>query len=133
MRIFADASLLVYLNVPMPEEQTRLVDSFWRSLLTEHELFTNLLVLDEVVYVSKRRYNVEERETLEFIDRAVLPHLELLPIGVDLYQFFKLYVVEFGLRPSDALHAATIRRYGLDAIASEDRDFDRARIKRIWL
>jgi predicted nucleic acid-binding protein len=42
-------------------------------------------------------------------------------------------VAEFGLRPSDALHAATIRKYGLDAIASEDRDFDEAGIKRIWL
>ena len=133
MRVFADASLFVYLNVPMPDEHARLVDSFWRSLLTEHEVFTNLLVLDEVVYVSRRKYGVEEKETLEFVDQAILPHVELLPIGADLYQLFKLYVVEFGLRPSDALHAATIRRYGLDAIASEDRDFDRAGIKRIWL
>jgi hypothetical protein len=31
-------------------------------------------------------------ETLEFIDRAVLPHVEPLPVGADLYQFFKLYV-----------------------------------------
>ncbi|MCC6024387.1 MAG: type II toxin-antitoxin system VapC family toxin [Thaumarchaeota archaeon] len=98
----------------------------------EHEVFTNLLVL-EVVYVSRRKYGVDEKETLEFVDRAILPHVELLPIGADLYQFFKFYVVEFGLRPSDALHAATIRKYGLDAIASEDRDFDEAGIKRIWL
>jgi predicted nucleic acid-binding protein len=89
--------------------------------------------LDEVVYVSRRKYGVDEKETLEFVDRAILPHVELLPIGADLYQFFKLYVVEFGLRPSNALHAATIRKYGLDAIASEDRDFDEAGIKRIWL
>jgi len=34
MRVFADASLFVYLNVPMPEEQARLVDLLWRSLLT---------------------------------------------------------------------------------------------------
>ena len=27
MRVFADASLFVYLNVPMPDEQARLVDS----------------------------------------------------------------------------------------------------------
>ena len=99
----------------------------------EHEVFTNLLVLDEVVYVSRRKYGVDEKETLEFVDQAILPHVELLPIGADLYQFFKLYVVEFGLRPSNALHAATIRKYGLDAIASEDRDFDEAGIKRIWL
>jgi predicted nucleic acid-binding protein len=42
-------------------------------------------------------------------------------------------VVKFGLKPSDALHAATIKRRRLDAIASEDRGFDKAGIKRIWL
>ena len=54
-------------------------------------------------------------------------------MGAELYPFFKLYVANFGLKPSDALHAATIKRYRLDAIASEDRDFDRTGIKRIWL
>jgi len=37
--------------------------------LSEHEVFTNLLVLDEVIYVSKRRYDVKQEDTLEFIDR----------------------------------------------------------------
>jgi hypothetical protein len=32
MRVFADASLFVHLNVPMPDEQAQLVDSLWRSL-----------------------------------------------------------------------------------------------------
>jgi len=69
MKVFADASLFIYLNVPMREEQAQLVDSFWKNLLSEHEVFTNLLVLDEVVYVSKRRYDVKQEDTLEFIDR----------------------------------------------------------------
>jgi predicted nucleic acid-binding protein len=133
MRIFVDASLLIYLNVPMPEEQAQLIDSFWKDLLSEHEAFTNLLVLDEVIYVSERKYNVEREETLEFIDRIVLPHVELLSVGAELYPFFKLYMVRYSLKPSDALHAATVKRYRLDAIVSEDRDFDKAGIKRIWL
>jgi predicted nucleic acid-binding protein len=33
-------------------------------------------------------------------------------------------MVRYSLKPSDALHAA---------IVSEDRDFDKAGIKRIWL
>lgn len=28
MKIFIDSNLLVYLNVPMPEEQARLVEAF---------------------------------------------------------------------------------------------------------
>jgi predicted nucleic acid-binding protein len=42
-------------------------------------------------------------------------------------------MVRYSLKPSDALHAATVKRYRLDAIVSEDRDFDKAGIKRIWL
>jgi len=133
MKVFVDANLLIYLNVPMPEEQARLVESFWEDLLREHELFTNLLVLDEVVYVSRRKYGVQQEETLEFVDRAVLSHVELLPMGAELYPLFKHYVASFGLKPSDALLAATVKRYGLDAIASEDPDFDKAGIRRIWL
>jgi predicted nucleic acid-binding protein len=128
-----DASLLIYLNVPMPEEQAQLINSLWRGLLSEHEASTNLPVLDELIYVSERKYGVERKETLEFIDHVVLPHIELLSIGAELYPFFKLYVVKFGLKPSDAVHAATIKRRRLDAIVSEDRDFDKAGIKRIWL
>ncbi len=133
MKVFVDAGLFIYLNVPMREEQAQLVDSFWRNLLSEHEVFTNLLVLDEVIYVSKRKYDVEQEDTLEFIDRVALPRVELLPVGAELYPFFKLYVANFCLKPPDALHAATIKRYRLDAVASEDRDFDRAGIKRMWL
>ncbi len=133
MKVFVDASLLIYLNVPMPEDQAQLIDSLWRDLLSEHEVFTNLLVLDEVIYVSKKKYYVEQEETLDFIDHIVLPHVELLSIGAELYPFFRLYITEFGLKPSDALHAATVKRYRLDAIASEDRDFDKVGIKRVWL
>ena len=90
MKVFVDANLLIYLNVPMPEEQARLVESFWGDLLREYDLFTNLLVLEEVVYVSRRKYGVQREETLEFIDRAILPHVELLPMGAELYPLFKL-------------------------------------------
>jgi len=133
MKVLVDSNLLVYLNVPMPEEQARLVEAFWRSLLEEHSLYANLLVLDEVVYISRRKYGVGLEDTLEFLDRAVLPFVEVLPLGADLYPLFKLYAASFNLKPSDAIHAATVRRYGLDAIASEDADFDRAGIRRLWL
>jgi len=76
--------------------------------LSEHEVFTNLLVLDGVIYVSKRKYDVKQEDALEFIDRVILPHVELLPMGAELYPFFKLYVANFGLKPFDALHAAIL-------------------------
>jgi predicted nucleic acid-binding protein len=66
--------------------------------LERHELYTNLLVLDEVAYISRRKYGVRLEDTLEFLDLAVLPFVEVLPLGSDLYPFFKLYAVSFGLK-----------------------------------
>ena len=48
------------------------------------------------------------------------------------YLLAKKFMTLYNLEPSDALHA-TIIANRLDAIASEDKDFDRAGIKRIWI
>jgi predicted nucleic acid-binding protein len=61
MKIFVDASLPIYLNVPMPETQAQLIYSFWKDLLSKHKTFTNLLVLDEVIYILKRSIMLNRR------------------------------------------------------------------------
>jgi len=53
MKIFIDSNILIYLNDKMPEHEARLVESFWLDLLINHTLYTNILVLDEVVYISR--------------------------------------------------------------------------------
>jgi len=133
MKVFVDASLLVYLNVRMPEEEAKLIEKFWLDLVENHLLFTNVLVLDEVIYVSKKKYGVEYAETLEFIDKVVLPYVEILPIGLNEYLRAKELMSKYGLKPSDSIHAATVETKGLQAIATEDEDFDETGIKRIWL
>jgi len=133
LKVLVDASLLIYLNARMPDGEARLVEEFWEGLLRNHELFVNLLVLDETIYTSKRKYDVPFNETLEFIDRAVLPHVEVLVLGLETYLEAKKYMVKYGLKPSDSIHAATVEVFGLQAIASEDRDFDKISIKRLWL
>ena len=124
---------LIYLNVRMPDDEAKIVEEFWERLLRIHELFVNLLVLDEVIYVSRRKYDVPFPDTLEFIDKAVLPHVEMLSLGLEAYLETRKYMVKYGLKPSDSIHAATVEVFGLQAIASEDRDFDKISIKRLWL
>ncbi len=72
-------------------------------------------------------------ETIELIDKAVLQYMDVLSIGLEEYLLAKKFMTLYNLKPSDALHAATIIANRLDAIASEDRDFDRAGIKRMWI
>ena len=133
MKVFVDASLLIYLNVRVSEEEARLIEDFWLNLLLNHELYTNIIALDETIYVSKRKYEVSVKDTIEFIDRAVLPYIDVLPIGLNEYLRAKEYIAKYKLKPSDSIHVATIENYGLQAIATEDEDFDRVGIKRLWI
>ncbi len=130
MKIFIDASLIVYLNTPFSDSDTKIVD-FYKSLLRE-ELYTDVLVLDEVVYVSKKKYGISYEDTFELLENGVLPHVSVLPIGELEFYKAKRYMLKHGLKPSDALHLAVIENHGLQAIATEDRHFEGI-IKRVWL
>jgi len=133
MKVFVDSSLLVYLNVKMPEEEARLIEDFWLDLLSNHTLFTNIIVLDETIYISKKKYDVEYEETLKFIDRVILPYVEVLSIGLSEYLKAREFMFKYGLKPSDSIHVATIVNHGLQVVATEDEDFDKVGIKRLWV
>jgi len=130
MKIFIDASLIIYLNTPLSDSDAKILD-FYKSLLRE-ELYTDVLVLDEVVYVSKKKYGISYEDTFELLENGVLPHVDILPIGGLEFYKAKRYMLKHGLKPSDALHLAVIENHGLQAIATEDRHFEGI-IKRIWL
>jgi len=133
LKVFVDASLLIYLNVKLTEEEAKLVEDFWLNLLLNHELYTNIIALDETICVSKKKYEVSIDDTIEFIDRAVLPYIDVLHIGLNEYLKAKEYMIKYKLKPSDSIHVATIENYGLQAIVTEDEDFDKVGIKRLWI
>lgn len=132
MRIFIDASLIVYLNIPLPSDEAEAINAFYHKLLYE-ELYTDILALDEAIYVSKRKYGVSLKDTFKLIDKAILPYVKVLPLGVTEYAKAKGYMLRYNLKPSDAIHLAAIDNNGIQAIATEDTDFDRTHIKRIWV
>ncbi len=131
MKVFVDASLIVYLNIPLPRSEAEIIEGFYSELLHE-ELFTDILALDEAVYVSRKKYSVSVKDTLNFIDKAILPYTEILPLGVVEYVRAKKYMLKYRLEPSDAIHLAVIDNNGVQVIATEDRDFDRTHVKRTW-
>lgn len=133
MRVFLDSNILIYLNVRLPDDEAMLVEELWLELLHEHNLYTNTLVLDEAIYVSMRKYSVKPADTIEFIDKVILPYTDLLPLGLEEYLEAKKLIKQYNLKPSDALHAATILTNKLDAIVSEDKEFERIGLKRIWI
>jgi len=130
MKVFVDACFLIYLNT-LRGERRKPFENLWVKLLGEEPIL-NVIVLDETLYISKR-YGVPYSETLEFLKRVVLPFVEVVPLGVeDLYASEK-YLLSYNLKPSDALHVATMEKAGTSLIVSEDREFDRVVwVRRLW-
>jgi len=55
----------------------------------------------------------------------VLPFVEIITLDTeDLYKAEK-YLVNYGLKPSDAFHIATMEKAGATLIVPEDKDFDK--------
>lgn len=60
------------------------------------------------------------------VDRAALPHADVLPIGLDGHLKTRESMLRHRLNPFDTIHLTAMRIHGLQTIAGEDADFDRA-------
>ncbi|MBD3190307.1 MAG: PIN domain-containing protein [Candidatus Heimdallarchaeota archaeon] len=67
--IFIDANFLIYLNTTRDENELEKYSNLLEGLLT-HSFYTNLLVLDELLYISKRKYSVSYTLTFELIENT---------------------------------------------------------------
>ncbi|WP_099211419.1 type II toxin-antitoxin system VapC family toxin [Thermococcus henrietii] len=132
MKLFIDTNLFVYLLTKTPEDERKIIE-FYAKLIENHDLYTSPLVLDETIHVAKKKYSVPYELSIEFIDEKVLPYVEVLPLTVFDYLTARQIIMNYNLRPSDALHVAVIENNGLQAIVSEDEDFDVLPLKRVWL
>ncbi|MGB9718537.1 MAG: type II toxin-antitoxin system VapC family toxin [Thermoproteota archaeon] len=131
MKVFLDSCFLIYLNT-MTSENRKLLEELFKKLLGE-QLFINMLVVDEVLYVS-RKYGVAYDVTLDFLRSIILPYTEVLPIEEEDFKPIEKHLVSYDLKPSDAIHLATMEKAGVSSIVSEDEEFDKVKeVKRIWL
>ena len=134
MKVFIDANLLVYLNTLTTEEIRRPYESFYLNLAVEHRMYTDALVLDEVIYISKKRYLVPYVTTLSFVESIVLPYITVLPLSEAEYNEAAKIIEKYNVKPSDALHIGAMRTNDINVAASEDEELDRIeKIKRIWI
>ena len=91
------------------------------------------LVLDELLWVSKRRYSVPYNISLDFIDNLILPIVNVLQLDESSWKRAKDLMLEHNLKPSDALHVGLMMENGIEVIVSEDKELDKVKdIERIW-
>ena len=88
----------------------REVEEFFYRLVTEESLALDPLVIDEVLYVSKRKYGVKYEDTIDFLDRVVLPASVVLPITREDYERAKEIIVGNDLKPSRRRNAGQLHK-----------------------
>jgi hypothetical protein len=117
----------------MVSDEKKALGEFFVKLLGE-QLFTNMLVVDETLYLSRRKYGVPCHITLDFFKKIVLPYAEVVAIEEEDLLPAERYLLKYDLKLSDALHLATMEKAGVNRIVTEDSDFDGVEgVRRIWL
>ncbi len=154
--VYLDTNVLyMYLRsdpVHLPEIRVFLT----RIIRGEIEAFVGLPVLDELYYrlLLGRIKETTTQNPLVFLRKNLveaiaahctpiesalsklmeLPHMNL--IGAEGADFERMLnnIRKFSLLPRDAVHLSIMQRLGLNAVASDDRDFDRIdTIERHWI
>ncbi|KAF5436297.1 hypothetical protein C5S35_09160 [Candidatus Methanophagaceae archaeon] len=130
-KIFLDANYIIYLKYAEDDK----IYEYCLELLKkvdEYEPITNIIVIDEVVWILWNKYGIDKSEIFEFIDRIV-EFLTIIPLDEEDYKRLKELILNYGLKPSDALHVSTMSKAKTSYIITEDGEFDSVEwIKRIW-
>ena len=134
MKAFIDAPLLIYLNTLANLRHRALYENFYVEILTKYKPYTDVLVLDELIYVSKRKYNIPYNISIEFTETNILPYVTVLNLGEEEYKYAAEIITKHDLKPSDALHVGAMINNDITLIVSEDGEFDRIpAVKRLWI
>lgn len=132
MKVFLDANYIIYLKYSQSDE----IFNYCIDLLKKLEnygLLTNIAVVNEIIWILNRKYGVDLSEVFEFLDR-VLDFVTVISLGREDYEVVKEIMLRYKLKPSDAMHVASMKKAGVKHIVSEDPDFDRVEwIKRVWV
>ena len=131
-RIFLDANYIIYLRYAEDDKIYEYCVELLRKL-DEYEPITNIIVIDEVVWILWKKYGIDKVEIFDFLDRMV-EFLTIIPLDEEDYKRMQELMLNYGLKPSDALHVSTMSKTKTSYIISEDGEFDSVEwIKRIWL
>ena len=134
MKIFIDAPLLIYLNTLTNSRYRTTYENFYIEILIKYKSYTDVLVLNELIYISRKKYNIPYKVSIKFIEANILPYTIILNLGEEEYNYATEIITKHNLKPSDALHIGAMMNNNIKVLVSEDREFDRIpEVERIWI
>ena len=133
MKVFIDAPLFIYLNTLADFKYRVSYENFYIEVLNEYKAYSDALVLDELIYISKKKYGVPYDISINFVESTVLPYITILNLGENEFKYASKMMEEYNLKPSDAFHIGVMINNNINKLVSEDHEFDKMPIvKRLW-
>lgn len=134
MKVFLDSSFMIYLKYAKDDKVSDFsLELLDRAIKLGAQLISNIIAMDEVIWILTHKYGVSRTEVFELTDKLG-SLLDIVPLDRSDYDPMKVFMSSYNLKPSDALHAASMKRSNVQYIASEDKDFDALLgTRRIWL
>jgi len=132
--LYVDSNIFLYPVIYKPEtvKEARESKNFLLKISEGFvEACTATITWDEVVWVVRKIFGLKPsielgRKLLEF------PNLKLLNVKRSVVLRAQKLMEKYGIKPRDAIHAATALENGVETIVSYDRDFDKLEeIKRL--
>ena len=95
MKAFINSPLLIYLNTAA-EPSARILYENYIDILNRYKPYTDVLVLDELLHISKKKYGIPYNITTDFIETAILPYT-MIELGEEEYRQAAEYLLNHSL------------------------------------
>lgn len=124
--IYLDTNVFVYSAINKNEKGREGIKLLTELIKKNDIACTSILTWDEIIYAiwKKEGKELALEEGRKFIN---LPNIILLNVTKNIIEKAQNIMVEFNLKPRDAIHAASAILNKCEFIASDDPDFDKVR------
>jgi predicted nucleic acid-binding protein len=120
--MFIDSNIFLYAISIGGKKEERCRSFLDKIARGEQNSSTSALVLDEVAWIISEKKG-EEAAVKAWEKIMAIPNLKIVGINEDVARLVPSFLRQ-GLDPRDAIHAATMKFYGIQTILSYDRHFD---------
>ena len=120
--MFVDANVFIFAILDGKEKGTR-CRNLLDSIAHGQKATTSCLVIDEIMWslMRNRRANLIEMAVKNLYE---MPNLEIVAVPFNAPLSAVKNMMDFQLKPRDAMHLATMQHYGISSIATDDADFE---------
>lgn len=124
--LYIDSSIFIYPAIYDSEaipEAARAKETLAKIASGSLPACTSVLTWDEVTRVTRRFFG-SEKATAQGAAFLKIPNLELLKVDLEIVSPAQALLEKHGLKPRDAIHAATALVNNIEKILSYDEDID---------